>query len=261
MPSPLGSTVLPLPPRDAKPRTTGLTHVLDQGLGPAEVDSLLAVAGPHIDIVRLGWGSALVTANLPDKLARYRAAGVPVMVGGTLTELAWLHGRVDQLRGWLKEHDIEQVEVSSGVVPIPADEKHALIAQLAGDFTVYAEVGEKDSDAILAPYRWVELIRGALEAGAELVVCEGRATGTAGLYRADGEARTGLIDEIVHEVDLAQLVFEAPRKDQQSWLINRFGGAVNLGNVPPAEVISLESLRLGLRADTLPTFHRREATA
>lgn len=250
--------VLPLPSRAHKPRTAGLTHVLDQGLGPAEVTSLLAVAGPHIDLVRLGWGSAFVTANLPEKLALYREGGVPVMVGGTITELAWLHGRVDALRDWLGEHAIDRVEVSSGVVPIPPAEKEALIAQLVDTgLTVYAEVGEKDSDAILAPYRWVQLIRGALEAGAELVVCEGRATGTAGLYRADGEARTGLIDEIVHELGLDRLVFEAPRKDQQSWLINRFGGEVNLGNVPPAEVISLESLRLGLRADTLPTFHRR----
>lgn len=250
--------VFPLPGRAPKPRTTGLTHVLDQGLGPAEVASLLAVAGPHIDLVRLGWGSAFVTANLPEKLAAYREGGVPVMVGGTITELAWLHGRVDELRAWLREHAIDRVEVSSGVVPIPTEEKHALITLLAEDFTVYAEVGEKDSDAILAPYRWVQLIREALAAGAELVVCEGRATGTAGLYRADGEARTGLIDEIVHEVPLEQLVFEAPRKDQQSWLINRFGGGVNLGNVPPAEVISLESLRLGLRADTLPAFHSRK---
>jgi phosphosulfolactate synthase len=250
-------SVLPLPPRPAKPRVSGLTHVLDQGLGPAEVQSLLAVAGPHIDLVRLGWGSALVTANLADKLALYREQDVPVMVGGTLSELAWLHGRVDELRRWLQEHAIDRVEVSSGAVSIPTEEKHALISLLAQDFTVYAEVGEKDSDAILAPYRWVQLIRGALDAGAQLVVCEGRATGTAGLYRADGEARTGLIDEIVHELDLTQLVFEAPRKDQQSWLINRFGPGVNLGNVPPAEVISLESLRLGLRADTLATFHAR----
>ncbi len=255
MPHP--TDVLPLPARPAKPRTSGLTHVLDQGLGPAEVESLLAVAGPHIDLVRLGWGSALVTANLREKLALYREQGVPVMVGGTLSELAWLHGRVDALRAWLHDNDFDRVEVSSGVVPIPPDEKHALITQLAQDFVVYAEVGEKDSDAILAPYRWVELIRAALDAGAQLVVCEGRATGTAGLYRADGEARTGLIDEIVHELDLGSLVFEAPQKDQQAWLVNRFGGAVNLGNIPPSEVISLESLRLGLRADTLDTFHAR----
>jgi len=245
----------PLPSRQSKPRTTGLTHVLDQGLGPAEISSLLAVAGSHIDLVRLGYGSAMVTDDLSGKLAHYRDGGVTVMVGGTLTELAWRHGRIEELCDWLSGHDIEHVEVSAGVVPIPPDDKHELIARLARDFTVYAEVGEKDSEAILAPYRWVQLIRGALEAGAELVVCEGRATGTAGLYRADGELRTGLIDEIVHEIDLAKLVFEAPRKDQQSWLINRFGGEVNLGNVPPHEVISLASLRLGLRADTLASFH------
>ncbi|MEJ7797644.1 MAG: phosphosulfolactate synthase [Solirubrobacteraceae bacterium] len=246
---------LALPSRQAKPRTVGLTHVLDHGLGPAEVASLLAVAGSHIDLVRLGWGSAMVTDDLAGKLACYRDGGVPVMVGGTLTELAWLHGRVDELCAWLRGHAIDRIEVSSGVVAIPEDDKHELIARLARDFTVYAEVGDKDSNAILAPYRWVQLIRAALQAGAELVVCEGRATGTAGLYRADGELRTGLIDEIVHEIDLGRLVFEAPRKDQQSWLINRFGAAVNLGNVPPHEVISLESLRLGLRADTLATFH------
>jgi len=247
--------VFPLPSRQAKPRTTGLTHVLDHGLGPAEVSSMLAVAGSHIDLVRLGWGSAMVTDDLTAKLERYRDADVPVMVGGTLTELAWQHGRVDELCRWLQGHAIDRIEVSSGVVAIPPDDKHELIARLAHDFVVYAEVGEKDSDAILAPYRWVQLIRAALQAGAELVVCEGRATGTAGLYRADGELRTGLIDEIVHEIDLDKLVFEAPRKDQQAWLINRFGGDVNLGNVPPHEVISLESLRLGLRADTLATFH------
>ena len=255
MPPP--DSVFPLPPRQSKPRTAGLTHVLDAGLGPAEVASMLAVAASHIDVVRLGWGSAVVTDDLPRKLDLYRDAGIPVMVGGTLTELAWLHGRVDELCAWLQDSGIDRVEVSSGVVPIPEDEKHELIARLADDFVVYAEVGEKASDAILAPYRWVELIRAAREAGATLVVCEGRATGTAGLYRADGEPRTGLIDEIVHELDLDTLVFEAPRKDQQSWLINRFGGEVNLGNVPPGEVISVESLRLGLRADTLPRFHSR----
>ena len=254
---PESDSVFPLPPRESKPRTAGLTHVLDMGMGPAEVTSMLAVAASHIDVVRLGWGSAVVTDDLAGKLELYRDGGVPVMVGGTLTELSWMHDRIDELCAWLHDHEIDRVEVSSGVVPIPPDEKHELIRRLAREFTVYAEVGEKATDAILAPYRWVELIGAALEAGAELVVCEGRATGTAGLYRADGEPRTGLIDEIVHEIELDKLVFEAPRKDQQSWLINRFGGEVNLGNVPPAEVISVESLRLGLRADTLPRFHSR----
>jgi phosphosulfolactate synthase len=248
---------LPLPERATKPRTAGLTHVIDTGLCTAEVDGMLRQAAAHVDTVRLGWGSAYVTADLDAKLAAYRSHDVPVMLGGTLTELAWLHGRVDDLCAWIDELGIDRVEVSSGVVAIPPADKTALIERLAGRYTVYAEVGEKAPDALMAPYRWVQLIREALEAGAEMVVCEGRATGTAGLYRPDGEARTGLIDEIVHEVDRRRLVFEAPLKHQQVWLIERYGGDVNLGNVPPAEVLSLETLRLGLRADTLERFHGR----
>jgi phosphosulfolactate synthase len=248
---------LPLPERATKPRTAGLTHVIDTGLSAAEVDGMLRQAAAHIDTVRLGWGSAYVSADLDAKLAAYRAHDVPVMLGGTLTELAWLHGRIDALCDWLDELGIDALEVSSGVVAIPPAEKAALIERLAARFTVYAEVGEKDPTALMAPYRWVALIREALEAGAQLVICEGRASGTAGLYRPDGEARTGLIDEIVHEVERGKLVFEAPQKHQQVWLIERYGPDVNLGNVPPAEVLSLETLRLGLRADTLAQFHAR----
>jgi phosphosulfolactate synthase len=246
---------LPLPERATKPRTAGLTHVIDSGLSAGEADGMLRQAAAHIDTVRLGWGSAYVSADLDAKLEAYRTHGVPVMLGGTLTELAWLHDRVADLCGWIDELGIDRIEVSSGVVAIPPADKTALIGRLAERYTVYAEVGEKDPDALMAPYRWVQLIREALEAGAEMVVCEGRATGTAGLYRPDGEARTGLIDEIVHEIDRSKLVFEAPLKHQQVWLIERYGGDVNLGNVPPAEVLSLETLRLGLRADTLARFH------
>jgi phosphosulfolactate synthase len=246
---------LPLPARTPKPRTAGLTHVIDTGLSTSEVGGMLRQAAAHIDAVRLGWGSAYVTADLDAKLAAYRAHDVPVMLGGTLTELAWLHGRVDELCSWIDDLGIDLVEVSSGVVAIPPEAKTALIERLAQRYTVYAEVGEKDPNALMAPYRWVQLIRESLEAGAKMVVCEGRATGTAGLYRPDGEARTGLIDEIVHEIDPVKLIFEAPRKHQQVWLIERHGSDVNLGNVPPAEVLSVETLRLGLRADTLGRFH------
>ena len=246
---------LPLPERPPKPRAKGLTHVIDTGLSAGEVDGLLHQAAAHIDTVRLGWGSAYVTADLEAKLEAYREHRVPVMLGGTLTELAWRYTQIDALCDWLDELAIECVEVSSGAVPLPAADKLALIERLAARFTVYAEVGEKDPDALMAPYRWVALIRDALDAGATMVVCEGRATGNAGLYRPDGEARSGLIDEIVHEVDRSKLIFEAPRKHQQVWLIERYGGDVNLGNIPPAEVLSLETLRLGLRADTLARFH------
>lgn len=243
-----------LPPRSTKPRTTGLTHVLDDGLGPAAVESLLAVAGSHIDCVRLGWGSALVTDGLAEKLAIFTRHGVPVMLGGTLTELAWAHGRVPALCDWLEELGIDRIEVSSGTLAIPKDEKARLVEQLARRFTVYAEVGEKAATSIMAPYVWVEEIRQMLDAGAALVVCEGRAGGTAGLHRATAEIRTGLVEEIAHVFDPALLVFEAPRDEQQTWFIRRFGSDVNLGNVPPSSVISLASLRLGLRSDTVETF-------
>lgn len=248
---------LDLPPRPGKPRDSGMTHVIDTGLSNAEANGLVESAGDYIDLVRLGWGTAYVARDLEAKLDTYRAAGVPVMLGGTLTELAWLQGRVDRLREWLTELGIEHVEVSGGTVSIPDDEKLGLIESFAGDFTVFAEVGEKDPDALLAPYRWVGLIRSALDAGARFVTCEGRATGDAGLYRPDGEPRTGLIDEIVHEVDGSRLIFEAPQKHQQIWFIRQFGAGVNLGNVLPADALSLETLRTGLRADTLELFHGR----
>ena len=248
---------LDLPERQPKPRSEGITHVIDTGLSTAEAASFAETAGDYVDFVRLGWGTAYVTSDLESKIDAYRSRGVPVLLGGTLTELAWTQGRVDEFSGWLRELGIEHVEVSSGTVTIPSDEKAALIEKLAADFTVFAEVGEKDPQALLAPYRWVELIREALEAGAAQVVCEGRVTGDAGMYRPDGEPRTGLIDEIVHEVDQSKLIFEAPRKHQQVRFIEVLGPQVNLGNVLPEDALSLETLRLGLRADTLKLFHEK----
>lgn len=249
---------LDLPARPAKPRETGLTHVIDTGLSPSEAQGLMQTAADFVDLVRLGFGSAYVTGALREKIELYQQHGVPVALGGTLTELAWLQGRVDGLRAWLEDLGIQHVEVSSGSVAIPSEEKAELIRSLSGDFTVFAEVGEKDPGAIMAPYRWVELIDEALAAGASKVVCEGRASGTAGMYRPDGEARTGLIDEIVHKADFHRLIFEAPQSHQQVWFIQRLGPDVNLGNIRPDDVIPLETLRLGLRADTLHHFHSPE---
>jgi phosphosulfolactate synthase len=249
---------LDLPERPAKPRETGLTHVIDTGLSPVDAANLMKTAAQHIDLIRLGFGSAYVTGALQEKVDLYQASGVPVALGGTLTELAWLQGRVEQLSDWLKELGVEHVEVSSGTVAIPPEQKAELIQSLSGDFTVYAEVGEKDPDAIMAPYVWLELIEQALAAGASKVVCEGRASGDAGLYRRDGEARTGLIDEILHQVDFHRLIFEAPQRHQQVWFIQHLGPEVNLGNIRPDDVIPLETLRLGLRADTLHLFHHRD---
>ena len=246
---------LDLPRRPPKPRSDGITHVIDPGLSARDAEGLMESVAPFVDLVRLGWGSAYVTRELQRKLDVYRAHDIPPMLGGTLTELAWLHGKVDGLRRWLDELGIRHVEVSSGVVPMPPEEKAELIATLARDRTVYAEVGEKDPRALMAPYRWVALIREALEAGATQVVCEGRADGSAGVFRPDGEVRTGLIDEIVHEIDIHRLIFEAPQRHQQIWFIERYGPDVNFGNIDPSDVIPLETLRVGLRADTLLMLH------
>lgn len=243
---------LPLPARTVKPRERGLTHVIDTGLSLAQVDGLLEVASACVDLVKLGWGTALVTQNLRPKLERYAAAGVPVMLGGTLTEIAVRDGRVTGLVGWLRELGLTHVEVSDGSITLEPVRKQELIAQLVEEgFTVLSEVGSKDDEEIMAPYRWVEQIAGELEAGAWKVVTEARETGTAGIFRRDGEVRMGLIDEIAHGVDVDRLLFEAPQKAQQVWFLKRFGREVNLGNIPPEAVVSLETLRLGLRSDTM----------
>ena len=242
---------LDLPERSPKPRERGLTHVLDKGLSVAEVDGLMEVAGDSVDIVKLGWGTALVTGNLEAKLARYRAHDVPVVLGGTLTEIALRDGRIDGLVAWMKELGLGHVEVSDGTIALEPERKRDLIARLAREFVVFSEVGSKDDERIMAPYRWVEEIERELAAGASKVIAEARETGTAGIFRPDGEVRMGLIDEIVHAIDPALMIFEAPRKEQQVWFLRRFGRDVNLGNIAPADVLSLETLRLGLRSDTM----------
>lgn len=228
--------------------------MIDRGLSVAEVDGLLEVAGDVVDVVKLGWGTALVSANLKPKLELYSSRGIPVMLGGTLTELAIRQGRVEGLIAWLRELGLRHVEISDGTIAIEHEVKRELIQRLSGEFTVLAEVGSKDTDFIMAPYVWVEQIERDLDAGAWKVIAEARESGTAGIYRATGEVRTGLIDEIVHAVEPERLIFEAPRREQQVWLLKRFGTECNLGNIAPADVLSLETLRLGLRSDTVERF-------
>ena len=176
------------------------------------------------------------------------------MLGGTLTEIAIRQGRVEGLVAWLRELGLRHVEISDGTITLDAEVKRALIERLSGEFVVFAEVGSKDADFIMAPYIWVEQIERDLDAGAWKVIAEARESGTAGIYRADGEVRTGLIDEIAHAVDPDRLIFEAPLQRQQVWLLKRFGTECNLGNIAPDDVLSLETLRLGLRSDTVERF-------
>jgi len=244
--------LLDLPARGAKPRVTGITHVIDRGLSIADLDGMVEVAGEFIDIVKLGWGTALATGNLERKLGRYREHAIPVVLGGTLTELAIAQGRFDRLIDWVHELGLEHFEISDGTIALEHDRKLELIERLAREFIVLSEVGSKDdTGAITPPYRWVEQMRAELAAGAWKVIAEGREAGTAGIFRPTGEVREGLIDEIVHEVDSERIMFDAPRKDQQVWFVRRFGPDVNLGNIAPSDALALETLRLGLRSDTL----------
>lgn len=254
-PQPLGSRpngFLALPGRSPKPRSSGLTHVIDKGMNLREIEGLFDTAGDYVDVVKLGWGTSYVTNNLEKKIALYRSLGTPVVCGGTLFEAAYVRGKLDEYRRWLTENRFSHVEISDGTIELSHETKLELIAELAHDFTVLSEVGSKDADVVYAPYQWVEWMKDELAAGAWKVITEGRETGTAGIFRPTGEMRTGLIDEIAHEIDVGNIIFEAPTKSSQAWFVKHFGPEVNLGNIPPSEVIPLETLRLGLRADTLP---------
>ncbi len=230
-------------------RPGGLTHVLDKGLGPRGWEDVLEVSGDYIDIVKLGWGTAYVTPNLERKLEVL--AGKRVVLGGTFFEVVYTRGKFDEYKIWLQELGIDHVEISDGTVDIPRERKLELIADFARDFTVLSEVGSKDSEVVFAPYEWVQWIKEELAAGAWKVITESREGGTAGIFRPSGEMRTGLVDEIAHEIDFHDLIWEAPSKNSQAWFVKHFGPSVNLGNIPPDEVIPLETLRLGLRGDTL----------
>src|SRR5207245_5004786 len=207
--------------------------------------------GELADIVKLHWGTRYATKSRGKKIARYGHFEAPVGCGGTLFEAVYGRDRIDEFKAWLKEHRFSHVEISDGTLEIPRERKLELIADFGRDFVVLSEVGSKDSEVVFAPYQWVQWIKEELEAGAWKVITEARESGTAGIFRRDGDMRTGLIDEIAHEVPVDDLIFEAPTKASQAWFVKHFGPNVNLGNIPPEEVIPLETLRLGLRGDTL----------
>ena len=251
---------LDLPPRSVKPRLVGLTHVLDKGTSPEEVETLCTRAGDAIDLWKLGWGTAYLEPDVPEKVVVLSAHGVKACVGGTLIEIAWSQGRAESCLAWAAESGFPCVEVSNGAIEMPLPHKRRLIAMAAQRFVVLSEVGSKDPQAKASGAAWAEEMAGDLEAGATWVLTEGRESGTVGLYHPDGRVREELVEAAVERVGLSRVIFEAPRKDQQTWFISQFGSDVNLGNVPTSEIIGLEALRLGLRADTIHLARRRAAS-
>ena len=238
-----------------KPRERGITHVLDKGLGPPAAEDLIETAKGYIDILKLGWGTGLVTGNLEKKIELYHQAGINVCFGGTFFEYAYIKNKLDDYEAWMRDLGINTVEVSNGTIEMEIKEKLRLIERFSKNFTVLSEVGSKDTSVVVAPYKWVEEIKATIKAGVYKIVTEGRESGTVGVFRKSGEIREGLIDEIMQDLDYTNFIFEAPNKPQQVWFIKKFGPEVNLGNIASSEVISVETLRLGLRGDTFLTFH------
>lgn len=243
-----------IPERTQKPRVNGLTMVMDKGLSVREAEDFLEVAGLHTDIIKLGWSTSYVTPNLERKLKVYRDAGIPVYFGGTLFEAFVIRNQFEDYRRILDKYGMELAEVSDGSIDIPHEEKCDYIRKLREQVTVISEVGSKDAAKILAPYKWINLMKAEIEAGAWKVIAEAREAGNVGIFRDSGEVRQGLIDEILTQIPAETIIWEAPQKAQQVWFIKLIGSNINLGNIAPADVIPVETLRLGLRSDTFDHF-------
>jgi phosphosulfolactate synthase len=247
------SDFLDLPARSGKPRSAGLTHMLDKGLPEAMLASVLEIAGDYIDYVKLGWGTAYVTPQkvAAAKAARCRAAGAHISPGGTLFELAVSQGRVPEFAAWCAKLGFDTVEISDGTVGLGAGRRRKLIRELSADFRVVAEVGCKDSAATVEPKIWVEDMLADLDAGAAYVIAEGRESGTVGVYDPTGKPRLDLVETLLAQVPAERIIWEAPAKGQQAWFVERLGAEANLGNIAPEDLIGVETLRRGLRADTV----------
>jgi len=251
-------TINSLPDRTAKPRQNGLTMVMDKGLSLRGVEDLIETAGANTDIVKLGWATSYVSPNLDEKLKLYSEAGIPVYFGGTLFEAFIVRNQFDDYCRLLDRYKLQHAEVSDGSITIPHDVKCEYIHKLKKQVTVISEVGSKDVQKIFAPYKWIQLMKAELEAGSWKVIAEARESGNVGIYRDSGEVRQGLVDEILTQIPEESIIWEAPQKPQQVWFIKLLGANVNLGNIAPADMIPLETIRLGLRSDTFDHFLNQE---
>jgi phosphosulfolactate synthase len=243
-----------LPERVKKPRGHGITMVMDKGLSIDETRNFLSIAEPYVDVVKLGFGTSYVTPNLDKKLAVYHEAGIPIYFGGTLFEAFLIRGQLEEYIRICKNYGVGYMEVSDGSIDIDHKEKCAIIERLTQYGTVLSEVGSKDAAHIIPPYKWIELMRAELNAGATYVIAEAREAGNVGIYRGTGEVREGLVQEILTQIPAEKILWEAPQKSQQLYFIELVGANVNLGNIAPYEMIALEAMRIGLRGDTFELF-------
>ncbi len=247
--------VLPfLPERPAKPRNSGITMVMDKGLSIREAEDFMSVGSEYTDMVKLGFGTSLITPGFEKKIAIYKKSGAVPYFGGTLFEAFIIRDMFKEFIEFLDKHEIDLVEVSDGSFHIDHNRKLEYINKLADRGSVVSEVGSKKKDVIYSPDEWVGMMKTELEAGSVKVIAEARESGTTGIYNEDGSINNNIIDAITEHVKLENVIWEAPLKSQQAWFIRHFGANVNLGNIAPHEIIPLESLRLGLRGDTFFQF-------
>ena len=243
-----------IPDRFQKPRTSGITMVMDKGLSIEEARNFMSIAKLHVDVIKLGFGTSYVTPDLREKIELYQSANIPVYFGGTLFEAFLIRNQFNDYIAICKDYGITHMEVSDGSITIPHAEKCGYIEKLIKYGTVLSEVGSKDAAHIIPPYKWIELMRAELEAGATYVIAEAREAGNVGIYRGSGEVREGLVQEILTQIPGEKILWEAPQKAQQLYFIELLGCNVNLGNIAHSEVIPLETMRLGLRGDTFHMF-------
>lgn len=248
-----------LPERTAKPRTNGLTMVMDKGLSLNEAENFIDANGEYVDLVKLGFGTSMVTPKLEEKIKLYREAGIGVYFGGTLFEAFIVRNQYDDFLKVVEKYKLEHLEVSDGSIEMPHEIKLEYIHKLSKHAIVLSEVGSKDVEKIIPPHQWIELMKTELKAGAWKVIAEAREAGNVGVYRSSGEVREGLVQEILTKIDGEKIIWEAPQKAQQTYFINLVDTNVNLGNIAPNDVIPLETLRLGLRSDTFNFFLNKTA--
>lgn len=249
-----------MPDRCQKPRTNGITMVMDKGLSINEVNNFLEVSGTHVDIVKLGFGTSFVTPNLRAKIEVYKNAGMPLYFGGTLFEAFLIRNQFEDYLAICKDYGIDYMEVSDGSITIPHAEKCGYIEKMTKHGKVLSEVGSKDAAHIMPPYKWIELMKAELEAGSTYVIAEAREAGNVGIYRGSGEVREGLVQEILTQIPEGKIIWEAPQKAQQLYFLELIGCNVNLGNIAPNEVIPLEAMRIGLRGDTFRLYLDKDKT-
>lgn len=247
-----------LPDRLSRPRTNGITMVMDKGLSIEQVKQFISIAEVHVDVVKLGFGTSFVTPNLRQKIEIYQQHNIPVYFGGTLFEAFLIRNQFDDFLAVCKDYGINWIEVSDGSITIPHAEKCGYIEKLAKDFVVLSEVGSKDAAHIIPPYKWIELMQAELNAGSTYTIAEAREAGNVGIYRGSGEVREGLVQEILTQIPGEKIIWEAPQKAQQLYFLELLGCNVNLGNISPSEILPLEAMRIGLRGDTFHLYLQKD---